>query len=73
MANVKKKIKGTDNVLVAFVVENGLAIGKKNSGDYCCNAVVYLEGNEDGTTTLHINEDILKELNGKVEYTNFFD
>lgn len=71
MVNVQKKLKGTDNVLAAFTIDNGIAIGNKKSGGYYVDAVVVLQGNEDGTTTLYVNQDKLDELNGNVIYKNF--
>lgn len=71
MVNVQKKLKGTDNVLAAFTVENGIAIGSKKSSGYYVDAVVVLKGNEDGTVTLYINQDKLDGLNGNVVYKNF--
>lgn len=73
MVNVQKKLKGTNNVLAAFTLDNGMAIGKKKSGGYLVDAVVFIEGNDDGTVTLYINEDKLEELNGNVVYTKFND
>lgn len=73
MVRVQKKLKGTNNVLVAFTVDNGMAIGKKKSGGYFVDAVVFIKGNDDGTTTLYINEDKLEELNCNVVYKKFDD
>lgn len=73
MVNVQKKLQGTKNVLAAFTTENGMAIGSKISGEHIVEAVVIIKGNEDGTSTLYINEDKLKELKCKVVYKNFAD
>lgn len=73
MANLQKKIKGTENVLAAFMIDNGMAIGSKKQGGYYVDAVVILTGNEDGTTTLYINDDKLEELNGNVVFKKFAD
>jgi hypothetical protein len=73
MVSVQKKLKGTNNVLAAFTIDNGVAIGKKKSGGYLVDAVVFIKGNDDGTATLYINEDKLEELNGNVVYRKFDD
>ena len=73
MVNVQKKLKGTNKVLAAFTIDNGIAIGCKNTGGYFVDAVVFIKGNDDGTATLYINEDKLEELNGKVVYKKFDD
>lgn len=71
MVNVQKKLKGTNNVLAAFTVENGMAIGVKKSGSCYVDGVVIIKGNDDGTTTLYINRDKLDEINGKIVHKCF--
>lgn len=73
MVSVQKRLENTNNILCAFTIDNGMAIGSKKAGGCIVEAVVILKGNEDGTTTLYINQDKLDELNGNVVYKNLAD
>lgn len=73
MVSVQKKLQGTNDVLGAFTIDNGMAIGSKKSGDCIVEAIVTIYGSEDCTVNLVINQDKLAELKGKVIYKNLKD
>lgn len=73
MVNVQKKLKNTGKVLAAFTTEKGMAIGAKNEGGMYVDAIVVIESNGDGTSTLYINQDKLDTIKGQIVVKNFDD
>lgn len=73
MSELQKKLKQNDIALKAIKIDNGIAIGSKKTEGYNVNAVVVLQENKDGTISLVINQDVLKEIGGNIVMKDFAD
>lgn len=73
MSELRKKLKNSDNELVAFKIDDGIAVGTKKQTGLYCDAVVILKEKKDGTVNIIINQDKLHALGGKIIKKNFDD